>query len=148
MSPQCFSKLQRPGFDEWTVQWIRNWLESHIKSVVINGSVWTLVKSHATQRSVLAPGLLSIFIKDIDKGTKYILNKSEDDTELSGAVEISKRQYGIQRGLDKFEKWAYGNLMRFNETKCRVLHLGQDNLQYQQRLGISRSRAALPRMTW
>ncbi|KAJ7414889.1 hypothetical protein BTVI_39977 [Pitangus sulphuratus] len=31
--------------------------------------------------------------------------------------------------------WAHGNIMRFDKTKCKVLHLGQSNFLYQYRLG-------------
>ncbi|KAL2311437.1 hypothetical protein Nmel_003142 [Mimus melanotis] len=40
----------------------------------------------------------------------------------------------IQKNLDKTDKWANGNLMRFNKTKRKVLHSGWDNPWYQHSL--------------
>ncbi|GAB0205700.1 cAMP-dependent protein kinase inhibitor alpha [Grus japonensis] len=58
-----------------------------------------------------------------------------DDTKLSGAVDVPEGYDAIQRNFGRLKKWAYVNLMKFNKAKCKDLHMGWGNPQYQYRLG-------------
>jgi len=47
-----------------------------------------------------------------------------DDTKLGGAVDSLEEKEALQRDLDRWEHWAVINGMKFNNSKCQILHLG------------------------
>ncbi|GAB0207235.1 mitochondrial enolase superfamily member 1 [Grus japonensis] len=107
------SKLERHGFDRWTTRWIRNWLDGRTQRVVVNGSM-------SKWRSVMS---------DVPQG------KFADDTKLCGAADTLEGRDVIQRDLDRLERWARANRMKFNKAKCKVLHMGRHNPKHDYRLG-------------
>jgi len=92
------------------------------------------VTSDVSEGSILGPMLFNIFFNDIDIKTECTLSKFADDTKLSGVVDTPERRHAFQRDLDKLEKWTCVNLMRFNQAKYEVLHMGHSNPQCQYRL--------------
>jgi len=77
----------------------------------------------------------NIFIRGIASEIECNLSKFADYTKLSGATNRIEGRDVIQRDMDRLEKLARVNSVRFNKAKCKVMHLGQGKPRYEHRLG-------------
>jgi len=82
--------------------------------------------------------LFSIFVRDMDSRIECTLSKFVDNTKLCGAVDVLEGRDAVQSDLDRLERWACVNLMKFNKAKGKVLHLRWGNPKHRYRLSGER----------
>ena len=92
-------------------------------------SDWSSVRSGVPQGSVLGPLLFLIYINDIDKTIQSKLLKFADDTKLFGTVADEQDVAKLQKDLANMCEWSNDWLMLFNVDKCKVLHIGYNNMK-------------------
>ena len=131
------SKLETYGLDRCSTQWIRNSLNGSTQRVMVNSfmSKWRPVTSGVPKASVLGLVLFNIFVSAMDNRNECTLSKFSNDSKSCGAVDMLEGRHAIQRDLDRPESWAHVNLMKVNNAKFKVLHMGQGNVRHKHRLG-------------
>ncbi|GAB0180521.1 hypothetical protein GRJ2_000517400 [Grus japonensis] len=70
----------------------------------------------------------------MDNRIECTLSKFVNDTKLCGVIDMVEGRDATQRDLDRLERWARANRMKFNKAKCKVLHMGQHNPKHNYRL--------------
>lgn len=92
------------------------------------------VINNMPQGLVLGPVLFKILVGKMNSVTEYTLSIFADDTKLCNMVGTLEGRDAVHRDLDRLERWACANLMKFNKPHCKVMHLIQGNLKHQYSL--------------
>ncbi len=98
--------------------------------VVINGRAlkWINVTSGVSQKSILGSLQFIIYINDLDCDIVSKLLKFADDTKLGNRADTHDNVSNIQTNLNRIVNWANTWQMIFNSSNCKVLHIGNANL--------------------
>lgn len=132
-------KLMKYRLNKWSVRCTEKWLNWQDQRAVVHSPVssWMPVTRGISQGLMLRPLFFSIFINGLSVGAQCTLSESVDKT--GGVVDTAAGCAAIHRTLDRLEKWADRDLMKFSKVKCKVLHLEENNSKHQNRLGTKPS---------
>jgi hypothetical protein len=129
-------KLKAKGIDGKLLDWLRNWLSGREQIVRVRTAVSgpQKVESGVPQGTILGPCLFKIKIDDIDEVIERLvalLSKFADDTKGAKIIRTRQDADDMQTALDLLCDWAREWGMKFNEKKCKILHLGRNNPRYE-----------------
>ena len=119
---RLLSKLQSLGIVGSMLNIIRDFLSNRTMRVIVEGSTSDTkqVTSGVPQGSVLGPLLFVLFINDLPSNVKSTVKLFADDLKLIGNA---NKYNSILDDLKQLEMWENIWLLKFNPTKCKVLHV-------------------------
>ena len=127
--------LEHYGIRGKLLNWIREWLAGRRQRVILNGSnsEWRPVISGVPQGSVLGPLLFLLYINILDPYVIHlieIISKFADDTKVGNRITSPEDRNKLQSAINNLCNWAEKWQMKFNEDKCKVIHMGRSNPRY------------------
>ena len=124
-------KLNRHGLSGKLLNWVQSFLTDRRQQVVVGKGVsgWCKVTSGVPQGSVLGPVLFIIYVNDLPGQTVSKMKMFADDAKLYRPISSPVDSQTLQQDLKKLEQWSDSWLLKFNASKCRVMHLGANNMK-------------------
>lgn len=129
---RLITKLEGYGIRGKILGWIKDFLAERKQRVIVNGekSEWSDVISGIPQGSVLGPVLFVIYINDMPEVVHSTIKLFADDAKIFKHVSHLRDNRELQEDLRELEKWATTWQLRFNQGKCKRMHMGSNNQGY------------------
>ena len=129
---RLLTKLSAYGIKGNILKWMRSFLTDRQQKVVVNGheSEWKNVSSGVPQGSVIGPLLFVLYVNDLPEVVSSMTYLFADDTKIFTKTPGGCTQ--LQEDLNSLQVWSDTWLLRFNASKCKVMHMGknEDNQEY------------------
>jgi ribonucleases P/MRP protein subunit RPP40 len=79
---------------------------------------------------VLGPVLFVCYINDMPDTISSFIHMYADDTKMSRVVNGQSDWKSLQQDLRSLQNWSDKWQLKFNSTKCKVMHLGKSNRRH------------------
>ena len=129
-------KLYGYGFRSFMLEWCKAFLSNRKQRVVMGEyiSEWKQVTSGVPQGSVLGPLMFVIFINDLMVDVINVLKLFADDTKIMSKIFDYNSCIALQDDLNKLLNWSNEWSIKFNEDKCKVMHIGKTNPHFDYKM--------------
>ena len=129
-------KLHGYGIRGNMLSWIRQFLVGRTQRVVVNSekSKWSPVLSGIPQGSVLGPTLFILYVNDMPDAIHSTLLMFADDTKIFRRINSLADCEELQKDLEQLKDWSVKWLLDFNSSKCKRLHMGPNNPEFEYSL--------------
>ena len=130
-------KLSKYGIKGELLSWIKDFLSERSQFVKINNAKSSTcpVTSGVPQGSVLGPMLFVYFINDLPDVCTVPTKIYADDTKAFSQIKTDEDRAMLQHSIDQMYRWTQEWQLLFNQTKCKILHIGENNPKYKYYIG-------------